>query len=131
MQTHGKVLLKMALDVQLKIYMPEKPVLDKKVYRVVLPTDEKTLTVIKDRAPTLLALDYGVVRILDESDNAVEEYFVAGGAVDIKENTCTILTESAINRKDLNLEKAREMYSEFHNPFYEWLVKVFEENKAV
>lgn len=121
----------MANDIELKIYMPERLVLDKKIYRVVLPTDEKTLTVIKDRAPTLLALDMGVIKILNENDEVTDEYFVADGAVDIKENTCTILTESAINRKDLSLEKARELYNEFHNPFYEWLVKVFEEKKAV
>jgi len=119
----------MAKDVKLIIYMPERRVVEKDVYRVVLPTDGKTLTVIKDRAPTLLALDMGIIKILDESNEVVEEYFVADGAVDIKNNTCTILTESAINRQELNLEKARELYEEFHNFFYEWLVKYFE-NKS-
>lgn len=118
----------MALDITLKIYMPEKKALEKKVYRIVLPCDGKTLTVIKDRAPTLLFLDTGVVQILNEEDQVIEEYFVANGTVDINNDTCTILTEAVINRKDLNLEKARELYEEFHNYFYEWVVHYFEKN---
>ena len=116
----------MAQDIELKIYIPEKCMVDTRVYRVVLPTDGKTLTVIKDRAPTLLALDMGIIKILDENDNVTDEYFVADGSVDIKDNMCTILTESVFNRKDLSLEKARGLYDEFHNFFYEWLVHYFE-----
>jgi len=119
----------MALDITLKIYMPEKKILEKKVYRIVLPVDGKTLTVVKDRAPTILFLDTGIVQILDEEDKVTEEYFVANGAVDINNDTCTILTEAVINRQELNLEKARALYDEFHNFFYEWLVKFFEKEE--
>jgi len=119
----------MALDITLKIYMPEKKALDKKVHRVVLPSDGKTLTVIKDRAPTLLFLDTGIVQILDDDDKITEEYFVANGAVDINNDTCTILTESVIDRREVDLNKARELYADFPNFFYEWLVKFFENEK--
>lgn len=113
----------MALDIALKIYIPEKLVLDKKAHRVVLPTDDKTLTVIKDRAPTLMVVDMGVVQILDDDERVSEEYYVSGGAADIKEDTCTVLTEAVINRKDVDLAKARELYDEFANPFYAWLIE--------
>lgn len=112
----------MALDIALKIYIPEKIALDEKVYRVVLPSDGKTLTVIKGRAPTLMVVDMGVVQILDENDRIVDEYYVSGGAADIKEDTCSVLTEAVINRKDVDLAKAQELYDEFANPFYKWLV---------
>ena len=125
----GKALLNMAEDIELEIYMPEKRVVNARVYRVVLPSDGKTLTIIKDRAPTLLPLDMGIIKILDENDNVTDEYFVAGGAVDVKDNTCTILTEAAFHRDELNLEKVREMYAEFNNVFFEWLVKYFEEKR--
>ncbi|MCM1324290.1 MAG: hypothetical protein NC218_09015 [Acetobacter sp.] len=119
----------MALDIALKIYIPEKLALDEKVHRVVLPSDGKTLTVIKDRAPTLMVVDMGVVQILDEQDQVVEEYFVSGGAADIKKDSCTVLTEAAINRKDVDLAKARELYDEFANPFYKWLIDVLERQR--
>lgn len=121
----------MGLNITLQIYMPEKRVLDKKVHRVILPCMGKTLTVIEDRAPTLLPLDIGLIKILDEENKVIDEYFVANGVVDIKENTCTILTESAINRQELSLEKARELYEEFHNFFYEWLVHFFENEEQM
>lgn len=120
----------MATDIELAIYMPERQILKKKVYRVVLPSEDKTLTVIKGRAPTLLPLDMGSVKILNENDAVIEEYFVAGGAVDIKEDTCVILTESALSRKDLDLEKATELNNEFPNPFYQWLVDFYTKEKT-
>ena len=116
----------MANNIKLIIYMPEKRVLEKQVYRVVLPCNDKTLTVIEDRAPTLLPLNMGIIKILDEDNHVTEEYFIADGAVDIKENTCTILTESALNRRDVTLDYAHELYDEFPNPFYQWLVEFME-----
>lgn len=113
-------------DIAFKIYMPEKQVLDAKVYRVVLPTGGKTLTVIKGRAPTLVALDMGIVQVLDTNNLPKEEYFIAGGAADIKNDTCTILTEAAVNRKDINLEMVRQMYEEFANPFFKWVMERLE-----
>ena len=106
--------------------MPEKLVFNKKAYRVVLPADGMPLTVIQKRAPTLLALDMGEVRILDEHGNTTDVFLISSGSADIREDTCTILTEAAFAYKELNLEKVRTMNKEFSNPFYEWLVGYFE-----
>ncbi len=114
------------MAITFKIYMPERLVIEKNVHRVVLPNDGKTLTVIPERAPTLATLDMGVIKILDEENQTADEFFISGGIADIKEDTCTVLTESAFNRADLDLEKARALYEEFNNPFYKWLVKQFE-----
>ncbi len=119
----------MALDIALKIYIPEKLVVEKNAYRVVLPTEGKTLTVIKGRAPTLMVVDMGVVQILDESDRVVEEYYVSGGAADIKEDTCTVLTEAAINSKEIDLAQAQAVYDNFANPFYKWLIEELSRGK--
>lgn len=116
----------MALDIELKIYLPEKLALEQKVHRVVLPTEGKTLTVIKDRAPTLVTLDMGIVQVLGEDDKPEEIFYISGGAADIKEDTCIVLTESVFNRKDLSLEKAKALHEEFNNPFYSWLIEMFE-----
>lgn len=119
----------MAKNITLTVFMPERRVLEKQVYRIVLPCNGKTLTIIDERAPTLLALDMGLMKILDEDNNTCEEYYVADGAVDIHDNSCTILTESVFNKNDLTLEKVQELYDEFHNPFYEWLLGIFTKEK--
>lgn len=121
----------MAKNITLTVFIPEKRVLEKQVYRVVLPCNGKTLTVIEGRAPTLLSLDMGIIEILDESFNICEEYYVANGAVDIHDNTCTILTESIFNKEELTLAKAQELYEEFHNPFYEWLINYLSQKKRL
>ncbi len=107
--------------------MPEKIVLNKDVYRVVLFFFLKTLTVIEKRAPTLLPLDMGVMQILDANNNVAEEFFVADGAVDIKNDTCTILTECALDQADMSLEKAQELNNEFHNYFFDWVLQYYQE----
>lgn len=119
----------MAKDIELKIYMPERQVLNQKVYRAVLPFDNKTITVLKDRAPTLIGLEIGKIQILDEENKVVDEWLVAGGAADIKNNTCTILTEIAFNKQEIDLEKAIELDKEFHNPFYKWLKELYEQEE--
>ncbi|MBR5154316.1 MAG: F0F1 ATP synthase subunit epsilon [Alphaproteobacteria bacterium] len=123
----------MAKDIDLKIYMPEKIVLNEKVYRAVLPFDDKTITVLKDRAPTLIGLDMGVIQILDENNSIIDEWLLAGGCADIHSNTCTILTEACFNKKELDLVKVKDLYKNFANPFYKWLIEFFEkeERKAI
>ena len=120
----------MTANIGLKIYMPEKLVLSQKVYRVVLPADDMPLTVIQGRAPTLMALDMGAVKILDERGEATEEWLISGGSADIREDACTILTEAAFAKKELSLEKARALNEEFANPFYEWLISYFEKENG-
>lgn len=120
----------MAADISLKIYLPEKLVLDTKVHRISLPSDDMPLTVIRNRAPTLMALDIGAIRLLDENEQTAEEWLIAGGAADIKENSCTVLTEAAVKKDTLNLEKAQALNDEFPNPFYLWLVHYFEQEKG-
>lgn len=118
----------MALDVNLKIYMPERLVLNQNVYRAVLAFDDKMITVMKDRAPTLVSLDMGKMQILNEDNNIIDEYYLSGGVADIKLNTCTILTEAAFKKSDLSLDKLIELNQEFCNPFYTWLIDEYKRN---
>ena len=115
----------MALDINLKIYIPEKIILNQNVYRAVLAFDNKTITVMNKRAPTLVALDMGGMQILDENNDIIDEYYLSGGVADIKENSCIILTESAFRKNDLDLEKVIEMNNQFKNPFYSWLIEEY------
>lgn len=117
----------MAGDITFKIYIPSKLIADKNVYRAVVPYGGKNLTVMKGRSPVLLALDMGVISILDEELQVIDEYLIANGAADITEDSCTILTEGAYDVKELTLEKAREMQIEHHSPYFDWMVRYLEE----
>ena len=114
----------MSLDISLKIYMPEKVALEKKVYRVVLPYNGgKTITIGKGRAPSIISLEMGEIKVLNEKDEIVDEFYFSGGVADVKKDECSVLTEGVFDKKDLNKEKVLELYQNFPNPFYKWLVE--------
>ncbi len=116
----------MSLDISLRIYMPEKMALEKKVYRVVLPYDGgKTITIGKGRAPSIISLEMGKIKVLNEKDEIVDEFYFSGGVADVKKDECSILTEGVFDKKDLNKEKVQEMYKDFPNPFYKWLAEQY------
>ena len=99
----------MAQNVTLKIYTPEKTVLDKKVYRVVLPYGNTNLTVLEERAPTSLVLHAGLLQILQEDDSIAESYFIDSGVADIADDLCQISTTHLIPIEGIKAEEAREL----------------------
>ena len=99
----------MAENVTLKIWTPERTVMNKKVYRVVLPYGTKNLTVIEDRAPTSLVISAGVLQILDEQDNVVARYFIDNGVADIADNVCKISTRHFVEYSHIDADKAAQL----------------------
>ena len=99
----------MAENVTLKIWTPERTVMNKKVYRVVLPYGTKNLTVIEDRAPTSLVISAGVLQILDEQDNVVSRYFIDNGVADIADNVCKISTRHFLEYSHIDADKAAQL----------------------
>ena len=83
-----------------------------KIYRtsmapkVVVPGVKGDLTVLVDRAPTLVQLRNGLVQILDKSDKVVERYVIKGGIADIARNRCAISTEKVVAYENTSIEKA-------------------------
>ena len=117
----------MAKDIGLKIYTPEKLALDKEIYRVVLPQGRSNLTIIKNRAPTSLILDTGVLQILNEGNEPVEKYFIDTGVADVAENKCTISTLHFIKTDKITSSEAEELaVSEPQSAeFYQMIVQYF------
>ena len=111
----------MAKNITLKIFVPEKTALEKKVHRVVLPYGNVNLTVIDERAPTSLVLCKGVMQILDENENVENEYFIDGGVVDIAVDVCKISTRKLIKKENITIDEAlAKVEQEPHNTeFYQ------------
>ena len=99
----------MAEYITLKIWTPEKISFDQKIYRVVLPTGNNTLTVIENRAPTSLVISAGVMQLLNPDDSVKDWYFVDRGIADIANNECKISTLHLIHHSQINISSALEM----------------------
>lgn len=103
-----------------------------KIYRtmmapkVVIPGVNGDLTVLRDRAPTLMLLKNGIVQVLDNSNKVLERYFVKGGIADIARNRCAISTEKVISFDDISLERATEKRDtaihQEDKDFYQWVI---------
>lgn len=78
------------------------------VSRVVLPGTNGDITIIPDRAPTLILLRDGLVQILDKNNNPSERYFIKGGVADIARNRCAVSTEKVVAFDKISLERAAE-----------------------
>ena len=118
----------MAENVTLKIWTPEHTVMNKKVYRVVLPYADKNLTVIEDRAPTSLVITPGVMQILDEGDHVSAWYFIDSGVADIADNVCKISTRHFVEHSHIDADKAAQLKeSEPENAvFYDMIMHYLE-----
>lgn len=122
-------------EIQLKIYNPENVVKEASVYRVVIPAFSGNLTIIKDRAPTSVLLNNGVVQILGTDNKVLEKFFIKGGVADIVSNVCTILTEKCLLYKEISKEEIKNKIenaktSEEYKKFYQMILSELELEKA-
>lgn len=74
--------------------------------RIVIPGAKGDLTVMTDRAPTLVELRNGLIQVLDKANNVTERYFIKGGIADIARNRCAISTEKVVAYENISIEKA-------------------------
>lgn len=99
-----------------RISRPYKVYRTAMVNKVVVPATKGDLTVLKDRAPTLVLLRNGMVQILDKANNPTERYFIKGGVADIARDRCAISTEKVVSYENIDLNKATEKRdSAIHN----------------
>ena len=98
----------MAENITLQIWTPERTAFNQKVYRVVLPTGQNTLTVIDDRAPTSMMIYAGVMQILNPDDSVKDWYFIDKGVADVAQNVCQISTAHLLHHSQIDVEKALE-----------------------
>lgn len=95
---------------QCVLLTPEQQVLERSVTYVSLPAWDGLLGVAAGRAPLLVKLGDGVLR-LDAEDES-QWYFVGGGFATMRANKLVILAEEAIPAADVNAEQASSTLQE-------------------
>ena len=96
------------------------------VSRVQLPAVGGAVTILPDRAPTLLLLTNGVLQILDCEGKPLERFFIKGGVADVARNRCAVSTEKVVSFDKIDLRRATEKRDEAILPedktFYQMIV---------
>jgi F-type H+-transporting ATPase subunit epsilon len=93
------------------VVTPDRQVLDETVTQAIVPGKDGKVGILTDRAPLLMKLGQGELR-LDLSGGQHRSFYVQGGVAQVKDNKLTILTEEATPAAEIDLESARAELAE-------------------
>jgi len=93
------------------VVTPEHQVLDEPITQAIVPGHDGKVGILTDRAPLLLKLGLGEMR-LDLPNGQKRFYYVEGGVAQMKGNRLTILTQEATPAANIDVESARAELAE-------------------
>jgi F-type H+-transporting ATPase subunit epsilon len=99
------------MSFQCTVVTPEQQVMDETVTQAIVPAHDGQLGVLTNRAPILMKLGVGPLR-LDLPGGTRRVFFVEGGIAQMNNNRLTILTDDAIPASEIDAETARAEYAE-------------------
>ena len=76
------------------IVTPEQQTMDESVTQAILPAHDGQIGILTDRAPLLIKLGNGPLRV-DLPDGQSRTYQIKGGIAQMKSNNLTVLTDEA------------------------------------
>ena len=95
------------------VVTPEQQVLDETVSQVILPAQDGLIGILTDRAPLLLKLGVGEMRVTPTAGTGKEQvYLVDGGIAQMKDNNLTVLTQNATPAAALDSQTAAAALAE-------------------
>ena len=99
------------MAIRVVVVTPEQQVLDESATQVILPAHDGLVGVLTGRAPLLVKLGQGPLRV-DVAGGAARHYYVEGGVAQMKDNRLTVLTNDAVAADEIDAEAARAEYAE-------------------
>lgn len=99
------------MSFQCTVVTPEQQVLDEQVTQAIVPAHDGQVGILTDRAPLLVKLGVGELR-LDVAGGQRRAFLIDGGVAQMKDNRLTILTDDAIPAAEINAEEARAAVAE-------------------
>jgi F-type H+-transporting ATPase subunit epsilon len=99
------------MSFQCTVVTPEHQVMDEPIVQAIVPGHDGKVGILTDRAPLLMKLGVGEMRI-DLAGNQKRRYYIEGGVAQMKDNKLTILTTEATPADQINAEEARAELAE-------------------
>lgn len=93
------------------VVTPERAVLETDARFVAFPAHDGEMGILPNHSALLIKLGIGVLRV-DAPDGGERKFAIEGGFGQMVENRLTILTESAVEGKDIDREAARKSLEE-------------------
>jgi F-type H+-transporting ATPase subunit epsilon len=99
------------MSFQCTIVTPEQQALDATVEQAILPAHDGLIGILTDRAPLLVKLGVGPLRV-DIKQGQQRHFLVDGGVAQMKDNKLTVLTTLATPAGEISADTARAEYAE-------------------
>ncbi len=96
---------------QCVIVTPEQQAFDERITQAIVPAHDGQIGILTDRAPLLVKLGIGGLH-LDLAGGQRRTLFIEGGIAQMKDNRLTIVTNEAIDPKEINADTARAEFAE-------------------
>jgi F-type H+-transporting ATPase subunit epsilon len=99
------------MSFQCTVVTPEQQLMDETVTQAIVPAHDGQLGILTGRAPILVKLGMGPLR-LDVAGGQRRVFFIEGGIAQMRGNRLTILTDEAMPASEIDAETARAEYAE-------------------
>jgi len=99
------------MSFQCTLVTPEQQVLYEQIQQAIVPGHDGLIGILTGRAPLLMKLGTGTLRI-DLAGGQKRYFFVDGGVAQMKDNKLMILSTDAAPSSAINAETARAEYAE-------------------
>ena len=96
---------------QCVIVTPEQQALDESASQAIVPAWDGQIGILTDRAPLLVKLGVGPLRV-DLAGGRSRTFVIDGGIAQMKDNRLTVLTTEATPVEDIDVASARAEYAE-------------------
>src|SRR5437868_6489272 len=96
---------------QCVVVTPEQQALEETASQVILPAWDGDVGILTGRAPLLVKLGVGVLRV-DVANGPSRKFVIDGGIAQMKGEKLTILTNQAIAPENIDVAAARAQYAE-------------------
>jgi F-type H+-transporting ATPase subunit epsilon len=96
---------------QCVIVTPEQQALDESATQAIVPAWDGQIGILTDRAPLLVKLGLGALRV-DLAGGRSRTFVIDGGIAQMKDNRLTILTNEAAPAEEIDAAAARADYAE-------------------
>jgi F-type H+-transporting ATPase subunit epsilon len=99
------------MSFQCVVVTPEQQALDETVTQVILPAHDGQIGIMTDRAPLLVKLGLGPLK-LDLAGGGTRTFYIEGGVAQMKDNRLTVVTNEAVAPEQIDAESARAEFAE-------------------
>ena len=99
---------------KLEIISPEKIIFSDEIKMVTLPSYEGDMSILKNHISIIAFLRPGIIKVQKNEGN-IEDFFVQDGTVEYFKDALIVLSDSAINIKNLSKEFIENLNKETQN----------------